>query len=82
MESILVFITILAPIITAVAQLVKPLVPDKYSALLPFGLGIIIGAAYFPLAGEGYTLYQLVWAGALSGLTAAGVYSVQNIRNK
>lgn len=86
MTSLLLLITFLAPIITGLTQLLKSYVNIKYYALIPIVLGIILGPASFPLLPliglEPLSIAILLWAGLLTGLTAAGFYSAQNIRNK
>jgi hypothetical protein len=81
METLLMLITILVPIITAITGLTKGIIPKKYQALVPLVIGLIIGLAYLPLA-PGYTIAQILWAGGLAGLSAGGFYSVSNIQHK
>lgn len=81
MVNLLVLITILAPILTALTAILKQYIPTKYHALIPVILGIILG----PLASifaPSLTIIQLLWAGLLAGLTSGGFYSVQNIPKK
>lgn len=84
MEQLLILITVLTPIITAVTALLKTLIPEsksKWVALLALVVGVACGALWYPLAPE-FTLIQALWAGGLAGLAAGGFYSVQNVRNK
>jgi len=86
MESLLILISFLAPVITGITQLLKGYVPEKYYALIPVILGLILGVLSFPVLpviGAGsLSLGVVIWAGLLSGLTASGVYSFANISKK
>jgi hypothetical protein len=84
MEALLVLISVLTPIITALVAMLKPMFSDNYAkwvAVLPLVVGLICGVLWFPMTTD-FTLVQTLWAGGLSGLAAGGFYSVQNIRNK
>lgn len=78
MTDVLIFATILAPIILAVVQLVKVTVniPKNYIPLIAFAVGIFIGFAASP-----FTDLELVlrlWAGGLAGLSATGLFELGN----
>lgn len=82
----LILITFLAPIITALTTIFKTYINEKYYALIPLVIGLLLGPAVYtliPFLGlEAISLINLIWVGLLSGLSAAGLYSAQNIRNK
>lgn len=92
MQEIMLVVTILIPIITGVTSLiktfvygteenkVKPLMPERFKALIPVVVGFLLGWAYTPFSD--LSILLLLWAGGLAGLAAGGFYSVQNIRNK
>lgn len=76
MTDVLIFATILAPIILAVIQLIKVSTPIKknYIPLIAFVVGIFIGFAASP-----FTELELVlrlWAGVLAGLSATGLFEL------
>lgn len=80
MEQILLFATILAPVIIALVELIKRTVnlPKNYIALLSFLIGIGIGAIAYP-----FTDLELVlrlWSGGLAGLSATGLFELGNKR--
>lgn len=80
MEQVLLFATVLAPIIIAVVELIKRTVslPKNYVALLSFVVGIGIGVIAYP-----FTDLELVlrlWSGALAGLSATGLFEIGNKR--
>lgn len=82
MEALLILISVLTPIITALTEVLKKVVNiGKFQALVPLVFGIILGPLSFIFAKD-LSFVQLIWAGLLSGLTSGGFYSVQNIRNK
>lgn len=81
--QILGLVSILAPIIAAITQVFKPIVAEKYYALIPVVVGLVVGvSSYVIVPAELQNIGLLLWAGVLGGLSASGVYSIQNIRNK
>lgn len=74
--------TILIPVVTGLTALAKKYTSEKYYALLPFVIGVVVAPLAFPLDFVTATIPELIWAGGLSGLSAGGFYSVQNIRKK
>jgi len=81
MEQVLVVMSVLVPIIAGLTQVVKQYVREKYYALVPLIIGLLLGPAYTVFSPD-RSVWELVWAGGLAGLAAGGFYSVQNIRNK
>lgn len=76
-NEILLFATILAPMITAFFQLAKQVtegIPKRYIPLMALIIGIAVGAL-----GQPFTDMELVsrlWAGALGGLGATGLFEM------
>ncbi|QXE03448.1 holin [Terribacillus sp. DMT04] len=73
MYQVLVFSTILAPIVTAVMELIKRSLPrlEPYLALLSVVVGVLLGAAAYP-----FTVFELtarLWAGGIAGLASTGL---------
>ncbi len=76
MQEILIFSTILAPIILAFFELVKRTIAIRNN-LIPLAaliLGLFIGAIALPFT-ELDLVYRL-WAGAFAGLSAVGLFEV------
>lgn len=76
MEDVLIFATILAPILTALVQLVKKTVkmPTNLVPAISFVIGIGLGAVAYP-----FTDLELVlrlWAGGFAGLAATGLFEI------
>jgi hypothetical protein len=82
MTQLMLFASILAPIILAVVEAVKR--TEKVSAkLLPFvalALGILIGFAAQPFTDLDLALR--LWAGGLAGLAATGLFELGTNRSK
>lgn len=76
MNEILIFATVILPIVTAVVEVVKRALPldTKYAPLLSIVLGIAIGALAYPFTDFG--LVERLWAGALAGLGAMGLFDL------
>ncbi|KYG32148.1 holin [Alkalihalobacillus trypoxylicola] len=80
METVLIFATVLSPIILALVELVKSTVnvSKNYIPLMAFIIGLIIGALAYP-----FTDLELVlrlWAGGIAGLSATGLFELGNER--
>lgn len=76
MQQVLIFTTILAPIIAAVVQVVKQTVtlPNNVLPILSLVIGLAVGSVSFP-----FTEMDLVlrlWAGAFAGLGGTGLYEL------
>ena len=78
MNEVLIFATVLAPIILAVVQLIKGTVniPKNYIPLIAFAVGIFIGFAAAPFTDLDAVLR--LWAGGLAGLSATGLFELGN----
>ncbi|KJR67762.1 holin [Bacillus velezensis] len=76
MEEVLIFATILAPILTALVQLVKKTVklPTNIVPALSFIIGILLGAIAYPFTD--LDLVLRLWAGGFAGLAATGLFEI------
>lgn len=76
MAEVLIFATLISPIILGVVELIKQTAsfPKKYVPLIAVVVGILVGIAAQP-----FTELDLVlrlWAGGLSGLAATGLFEL------
>ncbi|WP_413380260.1 holin [Alkalihalobacillus sp. 1P02AB] len=80
METILIFATILSPIILAMIELIKKTVtiPKNYIPVLSFVVGLVIGALAYPFTDLDLALR--LWAGGIAGLSATGLFEIGNDR--
>ena len=83
MTAVLLFATIIVPIVLGVVELIKRSVSAKlnknFIPLIAFAVGIFIG-----FAGQPFTDLDLVlrlWSGALAGLASMGLFELGNDRN-
>lgn len=76
MKQVLIFTTLLAPIVTAIVQVVKTTVnlPNNVLPFLSLVAGLAIGSVAFPFTDMDITLR--LWAGAFAGLGGTGLYEV------
>lgn len=76
MEEVLLFATVLAPILTALVQLVKKTVnmPTNIVPAVSFVLGIVLGAGAYPFTD--LDLVLRLWAGGFAGLAATGLFEI------
>ena len=76
MEEVLIFATILAPILTALVQLVKKTVklPTNIVPALSFVIGIGLGAIAYPFTD--LDLVLRLWAGGFAGPAATGLFEI------
>ena len=81
MTAVLVFATILAPVILALVELVKRTgsIPNNLIPLIAFVVGIFTGFAGAPFTE--LPLNLRLWSGGLSGLAATGLFELGNRRN-
>lgn len=82
MDQILIFATILAPIILAFFELVKRTVPIRKN-LIPLAalvIGLFVGAIAIPFTDLGL-VYRL-WAGAFGGLASVGLFEIGHKTSK
>ena len=76
MAEVLIYTTVLTPIVIALIEVIKKAanIKDNFIPLLALGVGLAIG-----FLGQNFTDLDLVnslWAGALSGLSAVGLFEV------
>jgi hypothetical protein len=79
MESILVLMTVLVPIIMGLDEIFNSYIPEKFHKLTPIIVGVVLG----PLGSTftpGLTLTQMLWAGLLAGMAAGGSYKPNIIK--
>ncbi|MCY7794070.1 holin [Bacillus spizizenii] len=76
MQDVLIFATVLAPILTAIVQLVKKTVklPTNIVPALSFVIGIGLGAVAYPFTD--LDLVLRLWAGGFAGLAATGLFEL------
>lgn len=84
MTEVLLFATVIVPIVLGVVELIKKTVSETLSKnfipLIALAVGIFIG-----FAGQPFTDLDLVmrlWSGFLAGLSATGLYELGNNRNE
>ena len=82
MQEILIFATILSPVILGLVELVKRTasIPVNYIPLVSLIVGLLVG-----FVGQIFTDLDLVhrlWAGGLAGLAATGLFELVNDRKK
>lgn len=78
MTEVLIFATVLAPIITALVQLIKKTgdIENKYISLIAFAVGLFVGLTAAPFTD--LDLVLRLWAGGISGLAATGLYELMD----
>ncbi|MEC1649328.1 holin [Bacillus halotolerans] len=76
MQDVLIFATVLAPILTALVQLVKKTVklPTNFIPAISFVIGIVLGAVAYPFTD--LDLVLRLWAGGFAGLAATGLFEL------
>ncbi|WP_260288517.1 holin [Peribacillus aracenensis] len=80
MQQVLIFTTLLIPIVTAVVQVVKSTItlPNNALPIVSLVVGLGIGSVAFPFTDMDIVLR--LWAGAFAGLGGTGLYEVFNNR--
>ena len=80
MQQVLIFSTILAPIVGAMVQVAKKTVtlPNNVLPILSLVIGLGVGSVAFPFTDMDIVLR--LWAGAFAGLGGTGLYEVFNKR--
>lgn len=76
MENVLIFATVLLPIVTALVELAKKSFPIRknFIPLISLAVGLIVGIAAYP-----FTDMELVlrlWAGGFAGLAGTGLFEL------
>lgn len=81
MEKVMIFAAVLAPILTALMQVVKSsfTLPKNHVPLISLALGAGIGAAAASFTD--LDLVMRVWAGGFAGLSSVGLFELFNHRN-
>jgi len=83
MTEVLLFASVIVPIVLGVVELIKRSVSEKLNKnlipLIAFALGIFIGFAGEPFTDIDLTLR--LWSGALAGLASTGLFELGNDRN-
>lgn len=76
MEQILIYATILAPIVAGLVQISKGYIgaEGKLIPLVALSIGITIGCLYGLTVAGDTVLYT--WAGGIAGMTSVGVYEL------
>lgn len=79
MEELLLFASILAPIVLALVQLLKKTVTEdhKLNYLLPVSallVGLLVGLAATPFTDLDWSMR--LWAGGIAGLAATGLFEI------
>jgi len=84
MAAVLLFATVIVPIVLGVVELIKRSVSEKLNKnlipLIAFAVGIFIGFAAQPFTD--LDLVMRIWAGALAGLASTGLFELGNERNE
>ncbi|WP_153732514.1 holin [Sporosarcina obsidiansis] len=78
MTEVLIFATVLAPIILALVQLVKKTVNIKNNlvSLIAFTVGLFVGVVAAPFTDLDIVLR--LWSGGLAGLAATGLFELMD----
>ena len=76
MQQVLIFTSILAPIVAAAVQVVKQTVPipNNILPILSLVIGLGVGSVAFPFTDMDLVLR--LWAGAFAGLGGTGLYEL------
>lgn len=76
MEQVLLFSTIIAVIVATIIEMIKVTadkkLPANYIPFIAFLVGLIVGAVAYPFTD--LDLVNRLWAGAISGWMASGLY--------
>ena len=80
MEQVIIFSTVLAPIILALTQLFKTSVkaPKNIIPLVSVAIGLLVGLCSSPFTD--LDIYLRLWSGLLAGLSATGLFELTNTR--
>lgn len=76
LEQVLMFSTLLAPLVTALMELLKRTfpIPKKYIPITSFIVGLLIGLLASPFTSMNIELR--LWSGGIAGLAATGLYEI------
>ena len=80
MEAVLLFATVISPVILALVELIKRSVsfPKNYVPAVAFVVGLLVGVVAFPFTDLSVSLR--LWAGGLAALAATGLFEIGNNR--
>ncbi|MCM3715922.1 holin [Halalkalibacter oceani] len=80
MEAVLLFATVISPVILALVELIKRSVsfPKNYVPAVAFVVGLLVGVVSYPFTDLSLSLR--LWAGGLAALAATGLFEVGNNR--
>ena len=80
MTDVMIFATVLSPIVLALIQVIKRTgpIPKNFIPLISLAVGILIGFLAWPFT-ELETVLRL-WAGGFAGLSATGLFEIGNKR--
>ncbi|MFA9457443.1 holin [Halalkalibacter sp. AB-rgal2] len=80
METVLIFATVLSPIVLALIELVKRTinVRKNFVPLMSLFVGLVVGAISYPFTD--LDLVLRLWAGGFAGLAATGLFEIGNKR--
>ena len=81
MEQVMIFATVILPIVTALVELAKRTVtlPKNYVPLISLAVGLVVGVAAYPFTDLEIALR--LWSGGFAGLSATGLFEVINPRS-
>ncbi|MGC4377766.1 holin [Fictibacillus sp. Mic-4] len=76
MEQMLMFASLLTPLVTGLVELIKRTltVKKKYIPLISFFIGIFVGIVAYPFT-DLQTVLRM-WSGGIAGLAATGLYEL------
>ncbi|MDO6451707.1 holin [Oceanobacillus profundus] len=76
MEQVLIFATILLPVVTALVELIKKTfsVKNNLIPLISLLIGIIVGTVAYPFTDMDTVLR--IWAGGFAGLAGTGLFEL------
>ncbi|GAA5416186.1 hypothetical protein Pryu01_01218 [Paraliobacillus ryukyuensis] len=76
MEQVLIFATVLLPIVTSLVELVKRTVniPKNIVPMISLVVGLAVGAASYPFTD--LELIMRLWAGGFAGLAGTGLFEL------
>ncbi|MCM3718029.1 holin [Fictibacillus phosphorivorans] len=76
MEQVLMFSSLLTPLVTALMELLKRTfpIPKKYIPITSFFVGLLVGLLASPFTDMDAQLR--LWSGGIAGLAATGLYEI------
>ena len=82
MEEILMFATILAPIVVGLTEMIKRMtvVPERYLSVVALFLGFAIGVAAAPITDM--DIWLRLWSGGIAGLSSVGLFEISTTPRK